>query len=95
MLTFNGSTKCWSCVLPLSESTAVELADDVRIPVCLHCWGDMPREARIQLAQKFMDVLLHKEQRQAAVDALQILETLVREMIDNLQTYRDRHPGHD
>ena len=78
-------------MLPLSPSTSVELATDVTIPVCQHCWGDMPRESRIQIAQKFMDTLLAKGQREAAVETLQTFEGLLREMAHNLRTYSDRH----
>ena len=82
---FQDVRHCWSCFGPLANVPVVQLAPGASIPCCMSCWSMIDVDRRLELAHKYADLFVHQNQRVATVDALQSIELLFREALEDFQ----------
>lgn len=87
--------RCWSCLCPLAESIQVHLTEAVLLPVCQHCWTEMPVEGRLTVAQRFNQQMLDDHQRRQTIDTLQAIEAIFREALDDWHRRQQQEPWSD
>lgn len=44
--------RCWSCLVSLDDGNAVDLTEDLRVPCCRDCWGELPVSQRLALGRE-------------------------------------------